>query len=243
MVKSMVKKSNGAPNHVAFIMDGNRRWAEARSLAPWKGHEEGAETVEKIVTQAVKLDIPYFSFWGSSLDNISKRSPEEVMHLLDIFKNRFKRIAKDKNIHDKKIKISVLGRWKELFPAEVKEAIQEAIDNTKNYSNYFLNFLLAYSGMDEMESAIKNIITEAKKNLETEITPALVKSHLFTKDLPPVDFLIRTGGSPHLSTGFMMWDTADAQLYFSEKTWPDFAEKDFTLAVEDYISRTRKFGA
>lgn len=243
MNKISGKKVNETPNHVAIMMDGNRRWAANRGFDSWKGHEEGANTVENIITEAVSLKIPYFSFWGSSLDNIIKRSPEEVSHLLEIFKNKFNEIAEDKKIHNDKIKISVLGRWKELLPTEVGGAMQKAIDNTKNYGRYFLNFLIAYSGVDEMQSAIEKIAREAEQNPGLKITPELIKSRLFTKDLPPVDYLIRTGGDPHLSTGFMMWDAADAQLHFSDKLWPDFTAEDFRAGIKEYGNRQRKFGA
>lgn len=243
MNKISEKKVNEIPNHVAIIMDGNRRWAADRGFDSWKGHEEGSNTVEKIITEAVNLKIPYFSFWGSSLDNIIKRSPEEVSRLLEIFKNKFNEIAEDKKIHKDKIKISVLGKWKELLPTEVSGAMQKAIDNTKNYGRHFLNFLIAYSGVDEMESAIEKIAREAERNPGIKITPELIKSRLFTKDLPSVDYLIRTGGDSHLSTGFMMWDVADAQLYFSDKLWPDFTAEDFKAAIGEYGNRQRKFGA
>ncbi len=241
--KAAGKNDNKIPNHVAVIMDGNRRWAADRGLPPWKGHEEGSNTVEKVITEAVKLGIPYFSFWGSSLDNIVKRSPEEVSHLLEIFRDRFNRIADDEKIHERKIKIGVLGRWKELLPSEVSGAMQKAIDRTKNYGKHFLNFLIAYSGVDEMGNAIEKIARESEKNPGLKITPELVKSRLFTSDLPPVDYLIRTGGNPHLSNGFMMWDVADAQLYFSDKFWPDFDAEDFRAAIDEYGNRQRKFGA
>jgi undecaprenyl diphosphate synthase len=245
MNKISEKKVNAIPNHVAVIMDGNRRWAADRGIPSWKGHEEGANMVKNIITEAVNLKIPYFSFWGSSLDNIIKRSPEEVSHLLEIFKNKFNEISEDKNIHDNQIKISVLGRWKEMLPSEVSGAMQKAIDSTKIHGRHFLNFFIAYSGVDEMESAIEKIAREAERNPGIKITAELIKSRLFTKDLPPVDYLIRTGsdGDPHFSTGFMMWDVADAQLYFSDKLWPDFTAEDFRAAIEEYGNRQRKFGA
>lgn len=239
----MAEKLKNIPNHIAFIMDGNRRWAANHLLESWNGHKKGAEVVKEMIKELVKQKIPYFSFWGSSLDNIVKRQKTEVSYLFKLFKKKFDELAKDKEIHKDRIKISVLGRWKELFPCETKESIQKAIEATKNYGKFSLNFFLAYSGVDEMESAIKNIADDARENPDLKITPSLVKSHLFTKDLPPVDYLIRTGGNPHLSTGFMMWETADSQLFFSDKNWPDFTKEDFRLAVEEYGRRQRKFGA
>lgn len=239
----MVDEIKNIPNHVAFIMDGNRRWAVEHALEVWKGHENGALVVKDIVKEAVRLKIPYFSFWGSSLDNITKRSKEEVAYLFEIFKKNFLDLEKDKDVHQYKIKVRVFGRWREMFPLDVKEAIEGAIMATKNYNDYFLNVFLAYSGVDEMEEAVRKIIEEAKKDFKLKITAETIKKHLFTNDLPPVDYLVRTGGNPHLSGGFMMWDTADAQLFFTDKHWPDFTAEDFQLAVQEYSRRQRKFGA
>lgn len=239
----MAEQIKNIPHHVAFIMDGNRRWAMNHTMEVWKGHEQGAITVNEIIREAVSLKIPYFSFWGSSLDNIAKRSKEEVSYLFEIFKKNFTNLAKDKDVHQYKIKVSVFGRWRELFPLDVKEAIENAIEATKNYNDYFLNVFLAYSGIDEMEEAVKKIAEEAKKNPKIEITAETIKKYLFTSQLPPVDYLVRTGGNPHLSGGFMMWETADAQLFFTDKHWPDFTAQDFRTAIEEYGRRQRKFGA
>ncbi len=129
-----------------------------------------------------------------------------------------------------------------MFPEEVKKSIQQAIDKTKNYNNMFLTFFLAYSGVDEMMQAIKNIVRLARNKKDLKITSQLIKDNLFTYDLPPVDYLIRTGGEPHLSCGFMMWDIADTRLYFSNKLWPDFTKKDFICAIEQYKKVERRFG-
>ncbi len=239
----MEKQIKFIPNHVAFIMDGNRRWAANHMLEVWKGHEKGALAVKEIIKESVKMNIPHFSFWGSSLDNIAKRSKEEVSHLFRIFKANFNDLAKDKEIHEHKIKVSVFGRWKELFPLDVKGAIENAIGATKEYNEYFLNVFLAYSGIDEMENAVRKILEESKKNPAIKVTAETIKNYLFTKKLPSVDYLIRTGGNPHLSGGFMMWETADAQLFFTDKQWPDFTREDYCSALEEYGRRQRKFGA
>ncbi len=239
----MADKIKNIPHHIAFIPDGNRRWAANHLIEVWKGHDKGTSVVKEIIKEAVRLKISYFSFWGSSLDNIAKRSKEEVSYLFKIFKNNFIDLAKDKDIHRHKIRVNVLGRWKELFPEDVKKAINRAIEATKNYNEYFLNIFLAYSGIYEMEEAVKKITEEARKNPKIKITAETIKKYLFTSQLPPVDYLVRTGGNPHLSGGFMMWETTDAQLYFLDKYWPDFTVQDFRLAIEEYGRRQRKFGA
>lgn len=239
----MADTSKKIPKHVAFIMDGNRRWAASHMMEVWKGHENGAATVKAMIKEAVRLKIPHFSFWGSSLDNITKRSKEEVSYLFQIFKKNFIDLADDKDIHKNKIKVSVFGRWRDLFPQDVKDAAEKAIEATKDYKGYYLNLFLAYSGIDEMEEAVRRIVKKSKQDPEIKVTSEVIKKNLFTGELPPVDYLVRTGGSPHLSGGFMMWETADAQLFFSDKNWPDFSKEDFCAAIEEYGRRQRKFGA
>lgn len=228
------------PEHVAVIMDGNRRWAEKKSLPPYRGHEKGEDVIEEVLEKALDMDIKYVTFWALSLDNVEKRSPEEVEHLMDLFEKNFKRIKEDDRIHENEVRINVLGRWRETLPERVVEAIEKAMDSTSDYSNYHLNLLIAYSGKDEMLHAVRSIAGDVSDG--SEVTPEQVKENLFTSNLPKVDLLIRTGGEPHNSTGFMMWDTANSQYYFSKKLWPDFTAEDFEEAVEDYRNRERRFG-
>ncbi len=226
------------PDHVAIIMDGNRRWADDRSLSPLKGHEKGEDTVEEVLEEALDFGIKYITFWALSLDNMEKRSEQEIKSLMDLFERNFERIRKDDRIHDNEVRINVLGKWKETLPSRVVESITKAIRSTNGYSKHHLNLLIAYSGKDEMLHAIKNIVNKE----EDTVTPDIIKDNLFTSDLPEVDLMIRTGGEPHNSTGFMMWDTANSQYYFSEKLWPEFTSEDFREAVDDYRKRERRFG-
>lgn len=230
------------PRHVAIIPDGNRRWARKRTLSAWMGHTKGTESLESLLDVFVDLKIPYFSFWGSSQDNIKKRPKEEVSHLLKIFKEEFAKLAENKKVHDNKIRINIIGSWREQFPDDVKAAMESAIDRTKDYGKYFYNFFMAYSGTDEMRSAISDVAELKVKDPNLVINEALIKSQLLTKDLPPVDFLIRTGGEPHNSDGFMMWDVANTQLFFSEKLWPDFTNEDLRGAIMEYAYRERRLG-
>jgi undecaprenyl diphosphate synthase len=231
------------PNHIVLIPDGNRRWARKRGLPPFFGHRQGVKATEKILKVALELKIPCFTFWGMSLDNITKRSPQEVNFLFDIFERWFKKVAKSKYIHKNFVKINVLGRWEKLFPERVKKSIRQAIEKTKNYRNHQLIFLLAYSGIDEMNEAIKKISELKVKNKNLKIDEKLIKANLWTKDLPPVDLVIRTGGEPHWSMGMMMWDVADSQLYFTETLLPDFSVEEFKKAIDRYSKTERRMGA
>lgn len=232
--------NNGLPNHIAIVPDGNRRWAKERGLDPWQGHEAGAQNTEKLLRKALAMGVKCVSLWGSSVENLTKRPLLEKKELLRIYEEYFAKLIKSSDIHDNQVRINFIGKWEQQFPDSLKKIMREGLEVTKNYSKHILNFFVAYSGDDEMLEAIKNI---SKDRLSSEsITKETVKKYLMTKDLPLVDYLIRTGGEPHLSAGFMMWDIANAQLFFSEKFYPDFDEKQFELALEDYAQRGRRHG-
>lgn len=228
------------PRHIAIIPDGNRRWAKERGLEPGDGHEAGAANTEKIIHFALEKGIECLTLWGSSVDNLTKRPLLEKKALLDVYKKYFEKLLNDPKIHKNEVRINVIGRWEEYLPESLKKILREGMAKTKNYNKKFLNFMLAYDGEDEMLQAIQNIIDNCGQGLK--VTADLVKNNLLTKDLPPVDYMIRTGGEPHLSAGFMMWDMADAQLYFSDEKYPDFNEEKFELALREYARRQRRFG-
>ncbi|MBZ1348416.1 MAG: di-trans,poly-cis-decaprenylcistransferase [Candidatus Nealsonbacteria bacterium] len=239
----MSDKIKNIPKHVAVIPDGNRRWARKRGLKPWIGHQEGVNYFERVLEKAIELKIPYFTFWGGSFDNLTKRSKIELKFLFKVYTNQFKRIITDERIHKNKVRVNVLGRWREVLPKETQIAIEKAIKRTKDYNQHFLTFLLAYNGTDEMLNCIQKIANFAKQK-SIKITEKLIKENLWTKDLPPVDLIVRTGceNDPHNSTGFMMWDTAYSQLYFSQTLFPDFGPEEFEKIVKDYAQRQRRFG-
>ncbi len=228
------------PRHVAIIPDGNRRWAKARGLKPWDGHTAGAQVTEHILRRAADLGIFSLSMWGSSLDNLAKRPFLEVQALFRIYKEYFAKLADSPEVHERQVRINFIGRWEEQLPAPIKKVLHRCLDATRGYSKHLVNFFLAYNGDEEMLSAIRAIAASELK--PEEITPETVKQHLMTRDLPPVDLLIRTGGEPHLSAGFMMWDVADSQLYFTDKNFPDFDGDEFEKAIRDFDARGRRFG-
>jgi len=230
------------PQHIVIIPDGNRRWAKKRGLPSFFGHREGAKTTEKLLTCALDLKISYLTFWGSSLDNVNKRPNQEVSFLFKLFEKYFKKLARDKKIHDNAVKINILGRWEKLFPEKTKKAMISAIEKTKNYKNHGLTFLMAYSGIDEMTSAIQSVAKIKNQNSKIKINENLIKTNLWTHDLPAVDLVIRTGSArePHMSSGMMMWDTANSQFYFTDTLFPDFSPAEFKKAVERYGETERR---
>jgi len=226
--------------HLALIPDGNRRWAKKRGLLPWKGHIEGAKNLEKILEKAWEMKIPYFTFWGSSLDNILKRSRQEVKVLFSLYRRYFKKLLREKRIFEEKVRIYVFGKWRKFFPFELKKIISKLMAKTEKHNQYFLTFLLAYSGTDEMLEAIREI---SKKKIK-KIREKTLLENLWTGKLPKVDLVIRTGceGDPHNSAGFMMWQTAYSQFYFTKKYFPEFTPQDLEKAIKNFSKRERRLG-
>ena len=237
-------KQKNLLQHVVVIPDGNRRWAKQRNLHPWLGHRAGAKNLEKILEVVRDMNLPYFSFWGLSRDNVTKRPAKEVKYLLELFRAYFAKLIKHKDIYRLGIRVNIFGAWPELFPTKVKKPMEDLIKATKNHNQRYLNFFIAYNGKEEMVRTVKSIIQQAKTKKGLKITPELVKANLWTKDLPPVDLVIRTGceNDPHLSAGFMMWDSANAQLHFTKTLWPDFSQKEFIGIIKDFQKKERRFG-
>lgn len=231
------------PKHIVVIPDGNRRWAKEKNLKPWVGHQEGIKRFSELVKEAGKIGISCLSFWALSIDNIKSRPKREIDFLFNILDKRLKDLAKEKEIYEKEVKINIFGFWREFLPSKNCQTIEKIMEATENHNKFSLNIFLAYNGIDEMLKAIKQIVKESRKNPKLQIIPDLVKNNLFTKDLPPVDYLIRTGGEPHLSAGFMMWDIANVQFYFTKTYFPDFGKEEFRKAIREYQRRERRLGA
>lgn len=228
------------PRHVAVIPDGNRRWASEKGLAPWEGHVAGAERIEEIVREGRRLGIREVSFWGSSIENLSKRPMKEKQALLSIYETQFQKLMADQDVFRDQVRIRCIGHWEEQFPDKLKKILQEGIEATKEHDQYFLNFFLAYSGDDDMLQAIRRMTGAGI--MPEKVTESNLKKYLMTSELPPVDLLIRTGDDPHLSAGFMMWEIKDAQLYFPNCHFPDFGAAGIRAALEEYQCRQRRFG-
>ncbi|MBU4298523.1 di-trans,poly-cis-decaprenylcistransferase [Patescibacteria group bacterium] len=230
-------------NHVAIIPDGNRRWAKRKGIAGQDGHAIGVETTQKIFEKALELKIPYTTFWAASYDNLIRRSREEVNFLTCLVSTEFQRLLKDAKINENKIKIRILGRFREIMPEKTVQIIEKLMEKTEKNNLFSRTFLLAYNGTDEMTEAVKKIARAAKESA-IKITSEAIKNFLWTKDLPPVDLVIRTGceGDPHNSAGFMMWHTTQSQYYFTKTLYPDFSPEEFQVAVQGFLKRERRFG-
>ncbi|MCR4327932.1 MAG: polyprenyl diphosphate synthase [Patescibacteria group bacterium] len=231
------------PRHILIIPDGNRRWARAKNKPAHMGHLEGVRITGAILKETLNLGVTTITIWGASEKNLTKRSRQEVAFLGKIFKIYFTKLLKESDLEKYDVRIRALGKWKELLPQSVSATVQKCIDTTKTHKTRSLTFLLGYNGKDEMRNAIADIAAEKLKNPKIKIREDDIKKYLWTKDLPPVDLVIRTGGEPHLSTGVMMWDIADARFYFTETFWPAFTPKELRKAVDEYSRLEKRDGA
>lgn len=228
------------PKHIAIILDGNRRWAKARGLKPTEGHKAGAEAVKNIAKYTYDCGLKYLTVYAFSTENW-KRDAKEVallMSLLDKF-------TSDLLVSDEKreIKIKVYGDITAL-DKRLQDKIIKLEEKTKNNDKMVFGICLNYGGRDELVRAIKQISSDVKsgKITEEDITPNLVSSYLYTKDIPDPDFIIRTSNEYRLSN-FLTWQSTYSELYFPRDImWPDFDEKQFDIAIEEYIKRNRRFG-
>jgi len=225
------------PNHIAIIPDGNRRWAKKRSLKPWLGHQQGFASLIQLLEAALTGGVGYVTFWGASMDNLTKRSKVEVKFLLEIIKHELFKKAMYDFLHKYHVRVRVVGEWRELVKDdELKAKLNELENLTANYKDNFLTILFAYDGKHEMLKAI-NASREEKSVGEKEL-----RKYLDAGFLPDVDLVIRTGGQPHWSAGFLMWLTANSEFYFTETLWPDFNTAELKTALGEYAKRLRKMG-
>jgi undecaprenyl diphosphate synthase len=226
------------PNHIAIIPDGNRRWAKAQRLNPWEGHSAGSKRFWDIADVAYEAGVKYATFWAASYDNLSKRSKMEVAFLLDLLKAEVNNPQLWERLHANKVRVVVKGEWRDFVTdKETLESIEKLVSDTKHFDEKTLTLLFAYDGQREMLAA-----TRALAESGEEVTAENLRKNLWTSDLPDVDLVVRTGGEPHWSAGFMMWLTASSEFYFSETLWPAFSDSEFNNALELFVQRDRKLG-
>lgn len=222
------------PKHIAIILDGNRRWAKLRGLATEKGHYHGLyKALWPTVLAAPDQRVKYLTVWGFSTENWN-RKPAELEYLFKLFergiKNRITQLA------HAGIRLNVIGEV-ERFPAPLQSVLSQAIERTAAGRRMTLTLALSYGGRREIVDAAKKLV--GKK--PAEITEESFAQALYDPALPDVDLLIRTSGEQRLS-GFMPWQLNYAELYFTEKMWPDFGPDDLAAAIKDFRGRQRRFG-
>ena len=227
------------PKHVAIIMDGNGRWAKDKGLPREFGHQNGVNSVKSIVQEAYKSGIEYLTLYAFSIENWDRPS-DEVSSLMSLLVSTLR--DEFDEIFDKDIKLNAVGEINSL-PKEVVSELEFIINKTKNNRKMNLTLALSYGGKQEIFNAVKIIADKVKNNLIelNNFDDSIINSHLYTKNLPDVDLLIRTSGEQRISN-FLLWQIAYAELYFTDVYWPDFSKDDFNLALENYKSRERRFG-
>ena len=230
---------NEIPNHIAIIMDGNRRWARENGISISMGHKEGAETLKRITRYANKIGIKYMTVYAFSTENW-KRSDDEVSALMLLFKNYLDDLIATVDVEN--IKVKIFGHIESL-PKSLQDAIKKAMKKTENNTGTKLCIAFNYGGRDEITNAVKNIAKDVQKNKITiqDINEKLVSSYLYTKDEPDPDLLIRTSGEIRLSN-FLPWQLVYSEFVFINKYWPDFSEQDLDEAIETFKKRNRNFG-
>lgn len=244
--KASNKKGGGdkIPTHIVLLPDGNRRWAKERGLATIHGHLAGFENIKRFCSWCQKKGIKVLTAFGFSIENWN-RPKKEVKYLLELLEKGFreeleqylKKKGKDSMLI-KKVRVRVIGQ-KDRLPKSLQEAIKKVEDFTKDNKEYFLNLAVSYSGRWDIVEATKKIIR--KKIPPHKITEKLFEKYLSTFGLPAPDLIIRTSGEKRFSN-FLLWQSAYSELYFSDKYWPDFGEKDFNKALKEYARRQRRFG-
>ncbi len=229
------------PEHVAIIMDGNRRFATARGFSPFIGHKLGRDTLEEVMGWCLEVGIKVLTVYAFSTENLN-RAPPEVRRLMELFERNFRELGDDERVHRHEIRVQIIGQI-ELLPGSVQSAIRYAETRTAGYDNYFYNIAVAYGGRQEIVQAIQSIARDVQYGrLEAdEIDEELVSSYLYTRELPDPDLVLRTSGEERISN-FLLWQLAYSEFYFTDVYWPGFKKTDFLRAIRAYQERKRRFG-
>jgi len=227
------------PKHVAIIMDGNGRWAKQKGMLRIFGHENGTKSVREIVEASAELGIQFLTLYAFSTENW-KRPKKEVDTLMNLLVTSLKKEIK--TLQENNIKLSAIGCLEDL-PKKAHSELLEVIEKTKSNTRMTLTLALSYGSREELVTVMKELANKVKNNIisvET-IDESNINRHLYTRNLPDVDLLIRTSGEQRISN-FLLWQIAYAELYFTEILWPDFKKHDLYEALINYQHRERRFG-
>jgi undecaprenyl diphosphate synthase len=230
---------DGIPQHVAIIMDGNGRWAQQRGLPRLAGHEAGSKSIERCVQACIDSGVEYLTLYAFSSENWKRPALEVngLMLLLEKFLNQ----KRDEMVREG-IRLHHIGRIQEL-PSVCQRKLREVMDVTASNTKLHLVLAISYSGRTEIIDAVRSIVRDAAGGgiREEEVTPELIDSRLNTAGIPDPDLLIRTSGEMRISN-FLLWQLSYTEIHVTKKLWPDFQKEDFLAALEDYKSRSRRYG-
>ena len=238
---SLLEKINkdNLPKHLAIIMDGNGRWAKQKGLLRAFGHENGTKSVRLAVETCAKLGIENLTLYAFSTENWN-RPKLEVDLLMKLLINSLKNELK--TLTENNIRLHAIGNL-DMLPKSAKKELSEVIETTKTNTRMTLTLALSYGSREEIISVVKEISEKVKNNIISidSIDESIINQHLYTRNLPDVDLLIRTSGE-HRISNFLLWQIAYAELYFTSVLWPDFKEEDLYEAIISYQKRERRFG-
>ena len=227
------------PHHVAIIMDGNGRWAKGKGMERVFGHKNALTSIRESVAAATSIGVQAVTLYAFSTENWN-RPKLEVKALMSLLITSLKKELT--GFQENGVKINAIGDLQSL-PLKAQQVLQEVIDATRNNTKIVLTFALSYGSREEIVNTIQNIckkVVNNKLSIE-EINENIIKSHLYTFNLPDVDLMIRTSGEQRISN-FLLWQMAYAELYFTDTLWPDFRKSDFFDAIREYQNRERRFG-
>ncbi len=227
------------PQHLAVIMDGNGRWAKQKGMFRYMGHENGTKAVREIVEACAEINIPYLTLYAFSTENWN-RPKIEVELLMKLLVNSLKKEIK--TLQDNNIKLNAIGNL-DALPKKARKELSDVMTKTENNDRMTLTLALSYGSREEITKTIKEISLKVKNNLisPSDISESLIDNHLYTRNLPDVDLLIRTSGEQRISN-FLLWQIAYAELYFTETLWPDYTKDHLFEAILNYQNRERRFG-
>jgi|APCry1669188879_1035177.scaffolds.fasta_scaffold12354_2 undecaprenyl diphosphate synthase len=234
-----LSKASGVPQHIAIIMDGNGRWARERGWPRLKGHEQGSQSVQRVADACIEAGVSYLTLYAFSTENW-KRPAHEVAGLM-LLLERF--LSEKVSLMNKNgVRLATIGRTQDL-PGPVRKRLERAIAETAHNSKLTLTLALNYGGRDEIVDAVKEIAASVRAG-ETdpaEITAELVSKHLYTRQMPDPDLLIRTSGEMRLSN-FLLWQLSYTEIHVTQRLWPDFGPADLHAAIAEYQGRDRRYG-
>jgi undecaprenyl diphosphate synthase len=227
------------PKHLAIIMDGNGRWAKQKGFLRAVGHENGTKSLRIIIETCTKIGIENLTLYAFSTENWN-RPKLEVDLLMNLLISSLKKELV--TLIENNIKLSFIGNMDKL-PNSAQKELLEVIKKTENNTRMTLTLALSYSSREEIINAVKIISDKVKNNIISieALDESIINEHLYTRNLPEVDLLIRTSGE-HRISNFLLWQIAYAELYFTEVLWPDFKEKELYEAIISYQKRERRFG-
>lgn len=217
--------------HIAFIMDGNGRWAKARGMERPEGHKEGVKVFERIANTCFDMGLEVVTFYAFSTENW-KRPPAEIKVIMGLLSHYLDSCGK--NLIEKGVRIRVIGDKSALDPSLVTRI--NKLESESRHNKRVLNVAINYGGRDEIVHACKKLVEEGR-----EITKESLSLALYTEDCVDPDLVIRTAGEKRLSN-FLLWQASYSELYFTDTLWPDFDEDDLKLAIDDFYSRRRRYG-